>query len=111
MILSVDLICSMEYEIEGRDSRRNGELNKKKEGIKLFQFFFDKIKICVIMFVLRFCMAKYSHRRVRVQSIQNIKPLHFQNMYFILSYFVGSLEKRVSFNEVFNNLVFYSWQF
>jgi len=39
MILSVDLICSMEYEIEERDSRRNGELNKKKEGIKLFQFF------------------------------------------------------------------------
>ena len=44
MILSVDLICSMEYEIEGRDSRRNGELNKKKEGIKLFQFFLTKLK-------------------------------------------------------------------
>ena len=28
----------MEREIEGKDSRRNGELNKKKEGIKLFQF-------------------------------------------------------------------------
>ena len=41
MILSVDLICSMEYEIEGRDSRRNGELNKKKKGIKLFQFFWQ----------------------------------------------------------------------
>ena len=44
MILSVDLICSMEYEIEGRDSRRNGELNKKKEGIKLFHFFLTKLK-------------------------------------------------------------------
>lgn len=44
MILSVDLICSMEYEIEGRDSRRNGELNKKKKGIKLFLFFLTKFK-------------------------------------------------------------------
>jgi len=36
MILSVDLICSMEYEIEERDSRRNGELNKK--ALNFFNF-------------------------------------------------------------------------